>query len=175
MGRSQGPPLEFAQACGDVRLLHEMADIHLSEGGVEEMMQVALRILDIAPNDPDVLHQVFLACSLYGEEHDELSERVARHGLEIDPRSVDLLGDLASLASPLHASGVSNDEALDLYERAVRLAPDQCDLLFNYASFFIELLVGRSRHWPMPGVLSPTCRQANRACSERLSRPWSQS
>lgn len=187
--RSRGETVaaqQLLQSClerypNNIALMRELAELYMSEGETENVVPLRLRILELAPDDPDAIHEAFIVCQLWDEEYDELVERLARHGLEIDPDNVNLLRDLASLAG-FRGTGVSKEEALDLYERALRLAPNNWNLLLNFAGFLYDnfgrleeaLMVARRSLSEMPRDVTGIAREAAEILVKKIEQELTQ-
>jgi Tfp pilus assembly protein PilF len=127
---------------GDVSAIRELANVYMAEGDALSAAPLRLQAVELEPRNVELIIETLASCRVCGEEFDEVCRRLVRRGLELDPDNVDLLRDLAS-SYRIPDSGVSIEEASELYRRAVQLAPTKWDLLLNYASF-LHVELGRN-------------------------------
>ncbi len=114
--------------------LFALAPLLARSGEIEVAIDVVERTLEVAPSGSGYLLLARLHLASEAEDAPSESERALRAALELEPRDVSVMLELAAL---LARSGQSSD-AEPLFTRALELAPLASRTHYNYGVFLAE-------------------------------------
>ena len=133
---SQKPgPFDLGQSFNEALALHR-------QGRLRDAEKIYMRVLKAAPDHFDALNLLGAVKAQLG--HMGEAHRLLSAAVRINPRAPPAWLNLGEV---LHALK-RNKEALECFDKARALAPDDVDILNRHANALFSARVGRARRWP---------------------------